>query len=237
MSDDALHSTPNSASAEDNRTEAQKNNDLADALFGKSLLNSDSGDNSDNSAPKAPNVYGQGHATSEEAQPNNAPGTTLLSGAKHTPVSEAGDYEFDLPASFSTDEGLLQEFKEVAAQHGLSQDAAQSLLNLQVKSNEYMAQQMQAQRQNWVRELRDDYSYGGRNFGETVNDATKTLRTFDPEAKISNLLEQSGFGDNPDVIRFLADIARTHLKEDKLFTARGGRAQEELALADRLWPD
>lgn len=233
MTADFLHSTPSTASGEDNRTEAEKNNDLADELFGSSLLN-----NSDSATEQTQKTNRQ-EQTGEGPRNKlaNEAGGTILTQAQNSPVAQGADYEFDLPPNFNADEGLMQEFKDLAAEHGLSQGAAQSLLNLQVKSNEYLVQQMQAQRQNWVQELRNDHSYGGRNFGETVQDALKTLRAFDPEAKISNLLEQSGFGDNPDVIRFLADIARAHLKEDKLLTARGGRAQEGLSLADRLWPD
>lgn len=227
MSEDFAPPNQNIASDADTRTEAQKSEDIADELFGDTLFYKES----DSDAQSATRSQHSQNLT------NSTSGSTLLSGNPASFSGQETEYaEFDLPPNFNANEGLMQEFKGLAAQYGLSQDAAQSLLNLQVKSNEYLLEQMQAQRQAWVKELNNDRSYGGRNFHETVQDALKTLHTFDPEARLSTMLEQTGFGDNPDVIRFLANIARAHLKEDKLLTGRGRRPQT-LSLADELWPD
>lgn len=148
----------------------------------------------------------------------------------------AGDYEdFNIPDYVELNEGIMQEFKEFSATKGLSQKEAQSLIDMQLKVNAEQAEGWFKQTENWAKEIEADEVYGGKNFGKTVSGANAVLSSFDKSGKVTEFLKSSGYGNNPDIIRFLADIHKKHMADDVIIP--GSEAWNEQKLVDRLWPD
>ena len=177
-------------------------------------------------------------------QPAEA-GDTLLGGAdaaaKEQPASSEGqakpEYtDFVLPDGAQVDEALMGDFKTLAAECGLSQESAQKMIDLQAKVNASAMENAMRQRQAWRQEITKDVEFGQGNLQTTVQDARKLLDTYDDSGKVLAMLEQSGFGDNPDVIKFLAKVSRALPREDNVLTGREGAKADNRSLAERLWP-
>ena len=76
--------------------------------------------------------------------------------------------------------------------------------------------------------------FGGDKFDTTVKGAQLALRKFDADGKMVELLETSGFGDHPGVIKFLARI-HAAMGEDKVFDDRDRTKSDNRPLEERLY--
>lgn len=149
----------------------------------------------------APVVTGTPAAPAEAAKPADAP-------AKVEPPAAPEKYELKAPEGQALDASVLSKFEGVARELGLTQDAAQKLV-------ETMAPQMQqaqqalfnAQREQWKTDSRNDKEFGGEKFEANMAVAKKALDAFGTPA-LKNMLNESGLGDNPDVIRFFHNVGQ-----------------------------
>ncbi|MTJ91735.1 MAG: hypothetical protein F8N36_02565 [Desulfovibrio sp.] len=88
-------------------------------------------------------------------------------------------------------------------------------------------QQWQEQVNQWRREVTEDPHIGGANLPATVARAQLALDRFDDGKRIGQLLEQTGYGNNPDVLRFFNRLADA-LMEDGLVQGQAGGAMPPL---------
>ncbi|MDR2161219.1 MAG: hypothetical protein LBO77_03660, partial [Desulfovibrio sp.] len=168
-------------------------------------------------------------AAEEKPEPDKTP--------DKTPDKAPGYADFSLPEGFSAAPEILAEFKDMAGKMGLTQEQAQSLVDLQVRTQQGAVEAWTRQRSEWRREMESDPEYGQDKLRDTIRDARLVLDRYDPAGVLLAELEKSGHGDNPAIIRFLAQIGREHLREDSVFTDRAAPGGEEKPLRDRLWPD
>lgn len=191
-------------------------------------------------------------AGTQQEQTGQEAGDTLLGGAEasQTEAKPAGqateqgaeqqgtvEYtDFSLPDGVQVDDAILGDFKALAAKSGLSQEAAQGLIDLQGQMNQKAAEAVMQQREAWRQSITCDPEFGGANLAQTVKDAKALLSKHDESGNILAMLEQSGFGDNPDVIKFLAKVQRSLPKEDDVLTGKEG-VKDTRPLAERLWPN
>ncbi len=137
----------------------------------------------------------------EAAAPAGAP-----DGAKDGP---SGDGKSDPPAEltltfpdgYEPNAELVTQFRELATTHGLSQDAAQALVDLQLANekagyDEAMAALEQARQDN-LAACRSD---GGRDFDQKVGVANKALN-LNPAA--GEIFKRAGIDTHPEVVRLL----------------------------------
>lgn len=110
-------------------------------------------------------------------------------------------YEFTQPEGQELNESVLGAFSEVAKELNLTQEAAQNILSKVAPV--IAAQQSEAVtavRTQWVESSRSDKEFGGEKLNENLAVAKKAMAQFGtPE--LAALLEQTGLGDNPEVIR------------------------------------
>ena len=88
-------------------------------------------------------------------------------------------------------------------------------------------QQWQEQVSQWRKQATEDPHIGGANLPTTVARAQLALDRFDEGKRIGQLLEQTGYGNNPDVLRFFNRLADT-LMEDGLVQGQPGGAMPPL---------
>ena len=88
-------------------------------------------------------------------------------------------------------------------------------------------QQWQEQVNQWRKQATDDPQIGGANLPTTVARAQLALDRFDEGKRIGQLLEQTGYGNNPDVLRFFNRLADA-LMEDGLVQGQTGGAMPPL---------
>ena len=88
-------------------------------------------------------------------------------------------------------------------------------------------QQWQEQVNQWRKQVTEDPQIGGANLPATVARAQLALDRFDESKRIGQLLEQTGYGNNPDVLRFFNRLADA-LMEDGLVQGQAGGSMPPL---------
>lgn len=182
--------------------------------------------------------------TEAAAAPESAPAETPAAApATETPVEghDAGQeqakddsapesYELTHPDGIEIDTDAFTAFARDA---DLTQDQAQKLLE---KMAPAMVARQQAAieqaRQQWVSDAKADKEFGGEKLSENLGVAKKAMDQFgSPELKA--LLEQSGLGNHPEVIRFFFRAGKA-ISEDRVVT---GSARGQAFDARSLYPN
>lgn len=142
---------------------------------------------------------------------------------KVAPEGAPEKYEFKAPENVSLDEGLLGKYSEVAKELNLSQEAAQKLIDaVAPQMMQRQAEVLKAARAEWKEASQADAEFGGANFAANLSTARKALDTFGTP-KLVDLLNKSGLGEHPEVIRFFYKAGKS-ISEDRIQT--GGTAEE-----------
>lgn len=147
-------------------------------------------------------------ATQQEAPANQAPqaadaAKAVSDKAPEAPKGAPEKYEFKPVEGRELDSETMSTFAEVAKEAGLTQDAAQKILDRMAPQ---MAQRQQAQieaiRNEWVAASKTDSEFGGEKIAENLATAKKALDQFGtPELRA--LLNESGLGNHPEIIRLM----------------------------------
>ena len=158
-------------------------------------------------------------ATQQEAPANQAPqaadaAKAVSDQAPEAPKGAPEKYEFKPVDGRELDSETMSTFAEVAKEAGLTQDAAQKILDRMAPQ---MAQRQQAQieaiRNEWVAASKTDSEFGGEKIAENLATAKKALDQFGtPELRA--LLNESGLGNHPEIIRLMYRAGKA-ISEDK----------------------
>jgi hypothetical protein len=129
--------------------------------------------------------------------------------------------DFKAPEGVTFDKDVIGKFSEVAKELNLPQDKAQLLLDKMGPTIiARQAEQLKAVRAGWQGQAKVDKEFGGDKLTENLAVAKKAIETFGtPELR--TLLDESGLGDHPEVIRF-AYRAGKAISEDGFVAGRGG---------------
>lgn len=148
--------------------------------------------------------------------------------------------DFSAPEGVTLDTEVTEEFKTLAKDLKLPQAKAQQVADLGVKlAGKWQADQQQAIATTvakWADETRADKEIGGEKLGENLAVAKRALDTFGtPELK--KLLNESGLGNHPQVIKMLYRAGLT-LSEDKVVLGKGGgQTGSEKPIHERMYGD
>lgn len=143
-------------------------------------------------------------------------------------------YDLRTPEGMAVDAAQLDLYAAQARELGLGQAQAQKLLELSHANREAMWRQHAAQVEDWAEAVRQDRELGGARYEATRMHAVAGLKAHDPDGTLYALLEESGYGNHPEVIRFLSRISRAR-GEDSVIT--GTSRPEDLPLEERLYPN
>lgn len=150
------------------------------------------------------------------------------------PAAAPDEYKFALPEGVAElDQTMVAKFTPIAKELGLSQEKAQSLVNLY---GEAMVQAEAAAKEAHSKQIADwrQEVQAWPNADETIGNAKRAVdRYASPEVKA--LLEGSWLGDNPQIISFLAKIG-ADLREDA-FVGRSASSQPASQDARSLFPN
>ena len=169
---------------------------------------------------------------SEAPATEQAPKAETKAPAEDKPVVPE-KYEFKAPDGREFDGETIAAYSEVARELGLSQDAAQKLLD---RMGPQMAQrqeaQIQAVRNEWTKSATSDKEFGGPALAENLSVAKKALDAFGtPELR--DLLNTSGLGNHPEVIRLFYRAGKA-ISEDRFV---GGSATTAKARGPMTFDD
>jgi len=139
------------------------------------------------------------------------------------------EYQFEAPEGVELDEAVTDAFSEAARDAGLSQEKAQALLEkVAPVTAQRQAERLEAARAEWTEAAQTDKEFGGDNLQENLATAKKALDTFGtPE--LQDLLNESGLGNHPEVIRAFYRAGKTisedHFVNGQTRGAQGGDAR------------
>jgi hypothetical protein len=135
----------------------------------------------------------------------------------------------------------VDELKATAKEFGLTQEQAQRIADLGVKQAQGFAAQLVEQQKSltaqWAEETTTDKEIGGDKLSENLGVAKKALDSFGTPA-LKTLLNQSGLGNHPEVVRFMVKAGKAISEDGHLVT--GAAAQVDRAntpIENRLYPN
>lgn len=159
-------------------------------------------------------------SASEQAKPPGAP-------EKYEFKPAEGQPEFD--------QKTIEQFSDVARELNLPQDAAQKVLDkmapvLAARQTEAI----EAIRTQWADDAKADKEIGGDKLDENLATAKKAIDQFGtPELR--TLLDQSGLGNHPEVIRAFYRAGKA-ISEDRFVSGQGSQTGQQ-SMAQRMYPN
>lgn len=152
----------------------------------------------------------------EEAKPEGAPEKYEFAGAEEL------------------DSAVLDQFSEVAKELNLTQDAAQKVLDkMGPVIAAHQSEQLQAARTEWAETAKADKEFGGEKLQENLAVAKRALDAYGSD-ELRTLLNESGLGNHPEVIRLLYRAGKA-TSEDGF--VKGGKGVNQQADPRRLYPN
>lgn len=128
-------------------------------------------------------------------------------------------YDLKLPDGSTLDPKVIEAVASFAKEKGLSQEIAQAVLereHLAIDSyTKAIDQKWEAQKQEWLKTSMSDKEFGGDNLKQAVETGHRALKRFDATGKLSEMLESTGFGNHPEVVRFFYNLGKS-MSEDQL---------------------
>ena len=145
---------------------------------------------------------------------------------------------FTFPEGYEVNEEALGEFATFAKERNMPQETAQEILDYYTKNVEQLqasqAEAWEQTRNEWVDSAKKDEEFGGQQFQENMKHVATAMKQFgSPELR--DLLNESGLGDNPELIRFFYRVGKL-AGEGEFHTGTGGSAGERDA-ARTLYPN
>jgi hypothetical protein len=154
--------------------------------------------------------------------------------AKASEVPEK--YDFKLPEGFALDEELAKSFEPVARELKLTNEQAQKLADVYAAHAKAQAEahstQWLAQVKTWGEEVQNDKEIGGEKFKPSIQAAIAARDKFGTPALMA-ILDSSGFGNHPEVVRFFARVGQS-MSEDVFH--QGGTTSAPRSAEQVLYP-
>ena len=145
-------------------------------------------------------------------------------------------YDFRAPEGMQFDAAVIEQFSGIARELNLPQDAAQKMLDrmapvLQARQSEQLA----VASEQWVTAAKADQEFGGEQLAENLGHAKRALDQFGT-TELKSLLNDSGLGNHPEVIRFMVRAGKA-ISEDRFVAGTRGASGPGDDPAKRLFPN
>lgn len=144
---------------------------------------------------------------------------------KDKPEGAPENYEFKAPEGVTFDDTVIGAFSEIARELDLPQDKAQKVLDKMAPvMAERQAEQIQIARTEWANAAKSDKEFGGEKLAENLGTAKKALDAF-ATPELRTLLEESGLGNHPEVIRVFYRAGKA-ISEDRFVSGQSGKTNQ-----------
>lgn len=141
------------------------------------------------------------------------------------PEGAPESYEFKAPEGVQFDDTVIGAFSEVAKELNLPQDQAQKVLDKMAPViAARQAEQFQAARTEWAEAAKTDKEFGGEKLAENLGTAKKALDAL-ATPELRTLLEESGLGNHPEVIRVFYRAGKA-ISEDRFVSGQAGKTNQ-----------
>lgn len=141
---------------------------------------------------------------------------------------------FNPPEGGQLDAAVMDQFAEAARELNLPQTKAQQLIDKMAPVMvARQAEQVEAMRTEWATQSTADKEFGGEKLSENLA-VVKTAMTQFATPEFTNLMNETGLGNHPEVIRVMYRVGKA-MSEDKVVTG-GIPASGTRTTADLLYP-
>lgn len=145
-------------------------------------------------------------------------------------------YELKLPENSLLDPSRLEKIAAVAKERGLSNEAAQALVDHESQAvADFQKAQLEGLKktsEKWVEELKADKEFGGEAFSKTAEAAKRVVARFGDQ-QFREALESTGLGNHPALVRVFARIGKA-MSEDQ-FVQPGAAPASPMRIEDRFY--
>lgn len=158
-------------------------------------------------------------------QGQQAEGTKTEGEQEKKPEGAPESYEFKAPEGTQFDDAVIGAFSEVAKELNLPQDQAQKVLDKMAPViAARQAEKFQAARTEWAEAAKTDKEFGGEKLTENLGTAKKALDAL-ATPELRTLLEESGLGNHPEVIRVFYRAGKA-ISEDRFVSGQAGKTNQ-----------
>lgn len=158
--------------------------------------------------------------TAATADTTTTDATTETTTETDKPQGAPETYEFAAPEGQTFDSAVIDAYSSVAKELDLPQDKAQKILDTVAPVlAARQAEQFDALKSQWESESRADKEFGGDKLQENLALAHAARDAF-ATPELRTLLETSGMGNNPEVIRMFYRVGKA-ISEDSFKPGRG----------------
>ena len=154
-------------------------------------------------------------------------------GAEAAKPKEPEPFELAAPEGYPINDAGLKALNDLCKSAKLSKEQGKAVLQHMAGNYTAFQEQQQAKGKAWIEEFKADKDFGGDKFDASVAEAQKALATFDTSGTVRAMLQETGYGNNPEVLRIFARVGRA-LGEDKLPGMSGGA--KDKPLEERFYP-
>jgi hypothetical protein len=177
------------------------------------------------SAGAAFDVVGDGAAKADAPAVDETPAAEAVAPA-------AAEYALTVPPGMNADDPLFGAFKEIAAKHGLSLEAAQDIVDMVApKLTDALTapyQLWKKTQETWQAEAKADSEFGGPNFARNMASIAKVLdQHCDP--KLRDALNVTGAGNHPAIIRSFWRLAQILTEPSHVAAAKPASVSKDAA--------
>ncbi len=182
----------------------------------------------------------------DQAAPSGEQTAEQQQAAAQTQEGDAIEYQDfsmpELPENMAVDQPLLDSFKAFAAERQLSQEDAQAYVDFYAENaignHNKAVEEHEARVAQWRADSENDSEYGGEKYEASVANATKVLDRF-ATPELREFLDETGFGNHPELIRFAVRIGAAFSEDDSFSAAAqatGAGDTGEKSQAEVLYP-
>ena len=147
---------------------------------------------------------------------------------KDAPEGAPDKYEFNAKVADAPEEldpEVLTAFGDVAKELNLPQEAAQKVLDkvapvIQAKQ----AKVVEQTKVEWANQSKSDQEFGGESLNDSLDVAKTSLDTFGTDA-LKSLLQETGLGNHPEVIRFMYRAGKAISEDSYVGNSLGANAK------------
>ena len=145
-----------------------------------------------------------------------------------TPEGAPETYEFNTKVADAPEEldpEVITAFGEVAKELDLPQEAAQKVIDkVAPVMQAQQAKMVEQVKIDWANDAKADQEFGGENLNANLEVAKSSLKAFGTDA-LKSLLQESGLGNHPEVIRFMYRAGKAISEDSYVGNSQGANAK------------
>ena len=148
-------------------------------------------------------------------------------------------YELTIAKDSLLDQTDMDRISTDAKEKGLTNGEAQLMADMEAEAidryHDKIDKQVEDIQAGWLKDAEADKEIGGEAFKENAELSKRLVDKYGSEA-LKDLLDQSKYGDHPEVVRIFSTIARQFMAEDKAFFPKAHEKGEK-SMEETFYPD